>query len=346
MNLKLALSALIIAGSGFVAVPGCVADASDPREDGESEGIVASQDELTTSAARLVGAFHGAGGAARPPTFEGIVFQQSGDFFADVDTGLRCVRAPCPSHVRLVGRFRATRNHVRLSPRAGESPQSFHGLYRYTLANDKLTLSRAGAPWSAWANTLDKELSYCAQPTDCEAQSLIHPMCAGSWTCGGERSCGWSCGVPVPDAIWPADRTRLVAESPGGGFVPPAPPGSTCTLGARKYSLDVETRMLSWEVCEFSGPGTPLHVVTGSRTLSRAELEAVSSAMLDVKLATDEVCGADKPLLSIKVTSASQGTRTYTDSFYSCMGGDRTYVDHIDGVFSALGDLALRDMAH
>jgi hypothetical protein len=311
-------------------------------EEGADEETAATQDELTSNAARLVGAFHDAGGSVRPPTFEGIVFQQSGDFFADVDTGIRCIMAPCPSNVRLTGRFTATRNYLRLLPKAGQQAEGFHGRYRYTLTTTgKLSLSRAGAGWQNWTNKLEKGNSYCAEPTDCNGQSIIHPMCVGSWTCGAQRSCGWQCGVPVPtSAIWPADSKQLVAESPGGGFVPPAPPGSTCGLGKQKYSLDVATRKLSWEQCDWQDNNQPLHLSTGSRLITAAELATVNTAMNDVTLSAGDICGADKPMLSIKVTSPSQGTKTYTDSFYSCMGGDRTYVDNIDGVFGALRDLA------
>lgn len=323
-------------GSAVMAVSGCSADVAGAGDEGETEDAAATQEELTTSGARLAGAFHGAGGSTRAPTFEGIVFQQNGEFFADIDTGIRCVRAPCPSHVRLVGRFTATRSFVRLSPLAGEQAQSFHGRYRYTLANDKLTLTRAG-----WTNTLDKELSYCAEPSDCSGQVLIHPMCVGGWTCGEQRSCSWQCGTPSPtSAVWPADRTQLVAESPGGGFTPPPPAGSTCAVGAQKYSLDIATRKLSWEVCDLVDWNTPMHLVTGSRTLTEAELATVDAAMNEVTAATHDFCGADKPYLYLEVTSASQGTKKYLDSFYSCQGGSDTYVDNIDGVFSAFRDLA------
>lgn len=343
MNWKLAVSALLV-GSGFLAaVPGCAADTSDDAgEEGDAEETAASQDELVSSATKLAGAYHGAGGSMRPPTFEGIVFQQNGDFFADVDTGIRCITTPCPSHVRLAGRFTATRNYVRLSPKLGGQTHAFYGRYRYTLSKSGgLSLTRAGNDWKNWSNELTKELSYCAEPTDCSSQNLIHPMCVGQWTCGAERSCAWSCGVPTPTStIWPADRTQLVAKSPGGGFTPPAPPGSTCTIGRQQYTLDIATRKLTWEQCEWQPNNQPLHLATGSRVITAAELATVDAAMNDVKVATDEICGADKPFLSLDVTSASQGTKEYVDSFYSCMGGGRTYVDGIDGVFGALRDLA------
>ena len=62
--------------------------------------------------------------------------------------------------------------------------------------------------------------------------------------------------------------------------------------------------------------------------------------MSEVKISTRELCGADKPMLTLKVTSASQGEKTYTDSFYSCLGGDRVFVDDIDSAFSALRELS------
>lgn len=34
------------------------------------------------------------------------------------------------------------------------------------------------------------------------------------------------------------------------------------------------------------------------------------------------------------------GTKTYTDSFYSCWSGDRTFIDNIGGVFTAVRNAA------
>jgi hypothetical protein len=336
MNWKLACVGLVI-GASFLAVAGCAADATTP----EGEEAAVSQDELTSSRARLVGAFHQGrleANSVRPPTFEGIVFQADGSFFADLDTGIRCVTAPCPSHVRLTGRFTATRSSLRLIPAQGESATDFHGRYDYSFEGDKLSLSRAA--WEGWTNGLDKELSYCAQPVDCAGQGLFVPACAGSFTCGDARSCGFSCdGSSGAETVWPTDRKTLVAETAGGGFTPPPAPGSTCGVGAQKYTLDIAARKLAWEVCSFQDWSTPMHMESGSRTLTRAELATVDAAMNAVSITTEEICGADKPFLSISVTSTSQGTKTYADSFYSCMG-DHTYVDNIDGVFAAFRELA------
>src|SRR5688572_12458590 len=113
MNWKLAFSALAL-GLASLAAPGCAADA-DPVDDADAEEAAASEDELNAAQRNLVGAYHHTSGAMRPPTFQGLVFNADGTYFADVDTGIRCVRAPCPSHVRLAGRFTATRSYVRLN---------------------------------------------------------------------------------------------------------------------------------------------------------------------------------------------------------------------------------------
>lgn len=197
MNFKLAFSAVLFA-SAFAFVPGCAADA--PQDEADAEETAASEDELSTNATKLVGAFHGEA-SAHPPTFEGLVFKADGTFFGDVDTGIRCFRAPCPSSAHVEGKFSATKNYLRLTPKSGPSSTQYYGRYRYTLAGDKLSLSSTALS-ATWSNTLDKEASYCAQPSDCAAQGLIHPMCVGSFTCGVSKAnvCGYKCGIVLPPA--------------------------------------------------------------------------------------------------------------------------------------------------
>jgi hypothetical protein len=336
MNQKFSIASLIL-GSALFAVVGCGADATGSAANAD-ELASASHDELTASAARLAGAYHGLG-SVRPPSFQGVVFEADGRFFADVDTGIRCVVAPCPSHVRLTGRFTATRYLLRLSAEPGAETEAYHGLYRYELADGKLTLRRADSTWGAWVNELESAGSYCAEPVDCDSQMIARPVCVGTWRCSEARSCAWQCDATGPVAIWPADRTKLVAYSPGGGFTPPPPPGSTCRVGAEKYTLDIASGELSWEVCDFVDWSTPMHSVSGSRVLTAAELAQVDAVMGALTIFTGEVCGADKPLLTIEVTSKSQGTKTFFDDFYSCMDRSRTYVSNIDAVFSALREL-------
>ena len=338
MNFKLAVSALFVA-SAFALVPGCAADTT--QDEADAEEAAASEDELSTNAAKLVGAFQG-GSSVQPPTFEGLVFKQDGTFFGDLDTGIRCVRAPCPSGAHLEGRFSATKNYLRLSPKSGPSTTQFYGRYRYTIVGKKLSLSSTALA-AGWSNTLEKASSYCAQPSDCAAQGLMHPMCVGSWTCGAStaNTCGYKCGIVTPPAshIWPTSATKLVAVNSGGGFRPPPPAGSTCAIGRATYTLDRATRHLAWETCESPDNVTPAHTTTGSTTITVAELATVNAAMNGVTIATEDMCGADKPLYQIKVTTPA-GEKTYTDSFYKCQGGSRTYVDGINDVFSALRNAA------
>jgi len=343
MNFKLALSTLFL-GASFLAIPACAVDSSDATDEdaeGATEEAATTQDELTAHANRLAGAFHNAGNTAIP-SFDGLVLQQNGTFFADVDTGIRCITTPCPSNVRLEGRFSATRNYLSLSPKAGERAHSYHGRYRYTLTGDKLKLTRAGSAWRNWTNSLSKELSYCAEPKDCGGQNLIHPMCVGAWTCGEQRSCAWNCGVlpPVSNPVWPADRTKLVVETAGGGFTPPAPAGSECTIGAQKYSLDLATKKLAYETCSFVDWNTPFTKVAGNKTLTAAQMAKVDAAMQSIKISNQDICGADKPFLSLSVTSTSKGTQKFVDDFYSCMNTPgQKYVTNIDAAFSAFRDI-------
>jgi len=330
MNLKLAVSALVL-GSAFVALQGCASDA--PAVEADSEEAETSAAELAAHARKIVGAFHGAS-TPRPPTFQGIVFAQDGTFFADLDTGIRCITVPCPSGAHLEGTFSATKSTIVLTAKAGTPSSDFYGRYTYAFRADKLSLSRT-ASGSTWAQSLDKELSYCAAAADCGSQGLIHPMCVGGWTCSTANTCAFTCGLPTEEGIWPASATKLVAESPGGGFIPPAPPGSTCTIGKQKYSLDRATRVMISELCQLSGG--KLAIKTATTTITQAELAKVDEAMNAIKVATRDMCGADKPILSLHVTTPA-GEKTYTDSFYRCQGGDRTYVDGIDGVFAAMRD--------
>lgn len=312
---------------------GCAVDTSDATGD-DADDVGTSAEELSAASARLVGAFHG-NGSIRPPSFDGIVFKQDGTFFADLDTGIRCITAPCPSNVRLEGTFKATNTSLTLKPVSGPAT-GHYGKYSYTLSNrGRLALTKSGL--GAWRNTLDKEISYCQEPQDCRGQNLITPRCLGQWACGQQNTCAWNCGVPQND-LWPSNATKLVAESAGGGFTPPPPPGSTCAIGKQKYTVDVATKKFAWEQCNWSQNGQPLHLETGTRFLTAAEFATVDAAMDALTVAQGTICGADKPFMTLQVSTRSS-TKTLNDSFYSCMDPNKTYVDGIDGVFAAFRDL-------
>jgi hypothetical protein len=192
MQRRLAVIALALAA---LAAPGCAADADASTE--------ASEEEMNAATLRLVGA-HAFETGHSLPRFDGIVFNADGTFFADVDTGIRCVMGPCASHVRLAGQYRATTRSIYLDPAPGAEITDWYGRWSYKRAGDALTLSpRPGNLVEGWFNVLSKETSYCEQADDCDGQDLVSPMCLGGWSCGGENEppnrCSYSCDdVPPP----------------------------------------------------------------------------------------------------------------------------------------------------
>jgi hypothetical protein len=137
--------------------------------------------------------------------------------------------------------------------------------------------------------------------------------------------------------VLPADATKLVAHTGGGGFTPPPPPGSECAIGAADYQLTIATRKIVWETCEFKSWDQPLTKARGERTLTQAEASKVLAAARSVKIATQQMCGADKPLLTITVSTPTSSV-TYKDDFYSCFGAG-PFVENIDAVFGAFRDV-------
>jgi len=338
MNWKLSASLLTALACSAFAATGCSAASSEDET---------TSDQEVSAAPRLGGAFHLASGAL--PRFDGLVLNPDGTFFADVDTGIRCITAPCPSFIRLSGSYvsgSSTSGTLWLRAAEGAEHSSYYGEYGFALAGESLTLTRKDGFSPGWKNELSSAPSYCAQADDCYGQDIIHPMCLGGFTCGGAGStksanqCSWQCGdiLPPTNEIFPADAAKVVAHTAGGGFTPPPPPGSNCGLGAATYTLDVATSKVAYETCTFVDWDTPLTSEKGEATLDAAQLAKVTAAMKALTIAKNEICGADKPFLTVSVTSPSQGTKKYDDSFYSCIG-EGTYVEGIDGVFSAFRDV-------
>ena len=143
------------------------------------------------------------------------------------------------------------------------------------------------------------------------------------------------------DPIWPADAEKLVADSPGGGFVPMPPAGSECNYGAQRYTVEIATKAFTFQRCTAGATATdPLKLDKGGRTLTAGELATVDAAMKKLTPPKDPMaCGADKGVYTVTVTSP-RGEATFYDSFYVCQGGGKVYVDNIDGVFEAFRLLA------
>jgi predicted secreted protein len=137
--------------------------------------------------------------------------------------------------------------------------------------------------------------------------------------------------------VWPGTASKLVAKT-GGGFVRPGPEGSTCGRGSATYTLDLATRKLVAEECTGATETSPLSMVKTTKTLTTAQLAKVDEAMRTVKISKSDICGADKPFMTLTVTAAG-ATKTFHDEFYSCMGGDKVFVTNIGAPFTVFRDL-------
>lgn len=279
----------VLAFSAITSLFACAG--ADSVDDGDDLSM--SEDELQSYAAKIAGTYVDGEGpdATIPPRFERLVLKTDRSFELDLDTGIRCVRAPCPSHQHLVGTYRIGSKNLYLDSNAERPSSSFYGVYPYKLAGSKLTLkSRSN---SAWSNTMTKE-----------------------------------------PGIVPDDVTKLSAKG-SGGFVRPGPAGSECGLSLQEYSVDIKTRKFNFTYCSGTIPNAPYKKITGSRTLTTAELAKVVAAYQKVVVTTDAPCGADKPFYSIDISNP-RGTKHYVDDFYSCQNAPNTqYVDNISEPFDA-----------
>lgn len=173
---------------------GCGAspDASlDPTE-GES-----ADESRASTWERFVGSWEGSSGP-----FHAVVFTRTPDgrghhYFGDVDTGIRCVRAPCPSSARVEGNFtaNASAGTLTLNPATAHpgTVLAYDGVFQFRLVGSStLVLSRSGREVAR----LTRVVSYCTEADDCAEQNLITPRCLGYATCGDNNRCGYRCGQP------------------------------------------------------------------------------------------------------------------------------------------------------
>lgn len=179
--------------SSIAAIAGCSAEVAE----GGDETVEESEQDLSKAGKALIGSYKDDTGAFRGLILTSKKVGQGNEFIADVDTGIRCITAPCPSSERITGTFTAgTKTITFRSTTASSHVQHLLGRFNYLVQGDKLSLSRKG-----FAQSLEKVTSYCAQATDCYAQDIIHPMCLGSFSCTQENTCSWSCGVVVPPGV-------------------------------------------------------------------------------------------------------------------------------------------------
>lgn len=154
------------------------------------------EDDLTQAGKKLIGEYVEKGEGP----FRGLVLtseaatSKANIFFADIDTGIVCVRAPCPTVERIEGTFTAGTKYITLkSATASDLVVPFLGKYSYKVVGDKFSLSRTGLEQS-----LEAVDSYCAADSaedDCSitASDLVVPACVGVWSCSSDNACDWNC---------------------------------------------------------------------------------------------------------------------------------------------------------
>jgi hypothetical protein len=147
------------------------------------------------------------------------------------------------------------------------------------------------------------------------------------------------------DSVWSSSVSRLVLRS-SGGFLPPSQPTADCPMEVTEYTLVVADRTLGVRRCS-PGPDAPhpLMLTTASRSLTASEFDALVPKLEALRVVSVDTCGADKPELTVSVTTPS-GTTEYGDSFYSCPYNDtRPKIDTtaLDGAIQAFGRLVFPD---
>lgn len=127
-------------------------------------------------------------------------------------------------------------------------------------------------------------------------------------------------------SVWNSSVNLLVAQNLGGGFTPQPPPGSTCLVGAKKFTLTVATRKLDWVRCV--GDGKTAYVeMTGSRGLSETEFKNLGPLLENLRVvAPTGGCIADAAMLTVSVRTPL-GAQDYVDDGFQCEVKDRPLLD-------------------
>lgn len=175
----------LLASSTIALGAGCAAQTDD-----SDDGVV---DEAALSAAgqALIGSYKDDTGPFRGLILTSTKVGQANEFIADVDTGVRCVVAPCPSSERIKGTFTAGSKTITFrSTTASNFAKHLLSRYNYLVQGSKFSLTRKN-----FAQSLENVNSYCSVVSDCDVQGIIHPMCVGSFTCSAQNTCSYQCGL-------------------------------------------------------------------------------------------------------------------------------------------------------
>jgi hypothetical protein len=187
MNIK-HISLACMLSLGVLSLQGCATDVAADGSDGEE---ATAESGLSSAAARLVGSYVLEGGRSNQsiPLIQGLRLNRDGSFLSDLDTGIRCFRAPCPSHVRVKGTFTATATKLTLTSNDRREVQS----YAYKAVNTEFGVSSLELTQASfnriWTNTLvNANGAYCRDANDCATLPL--PAVQGAIHTCEENRCG------------------------------------------------------------------------------------------------------------------------------------------------------------
>jgi hypothetical protein len=132
---------------------------------------------------------------------------------------------------------------------------------------------------------------------------------------------GVAAGCGGSDSVWSSSVSRLVLYR-SAGFVAPYQPTADCPAQGVEYTLVMANRTLSaWRCTPETAPPYRLVRTSMSRALTAAELDALRPKLDAFRVVSLDTCGADKPAVTVTVTTPS-GVTEYGDSFYSCDDND------------------------
>ena len=123
---------------------GCTASVSDEANESTQDAVGAEADAVK---ATIVGAWEGGTGPIFSIEFStdttGRGNATATKFYASVDTGIRCIKAPCPSEANVEGTYVISGGRVTLSPISG-ARASYHGTYKFALTQNGSGLTLKG----------------------------------------------------------------------------------------------------------------------------------------------------------------------------------------------------------
>lgn len=207
-----ALAALSLVGASSLV--GCAADSTSADE----EALDEQEGELTAAGKKLIGVYKDDSGAFRELVLTDQKVGQANVFYADVNTGIVCITAPCPSSERIEGTFTAGAKTITLkSSTASAHSQHLLGRYKYLVQGNKFSLTKGD-----FQQSLEKVVDQCDGLS--EQACLAVPACQPVY---GPRPC-------PPGRVCAADMVFTACEARGDKEPPPATAcysSATCTNG-------------------------------------------------------------------------------------------------------------------